>query len=124
MVLGQILKVGSVVFKYRRQIYSVLTAQDRYIDKAMKAGRYGLQARRGVRHGALGGSLIGTLITDPTQEIIDGVPQRNGTSPNQQYKKRGGQQRYSTGYNKYKYSSTGVRYKKCYPRRSKRSGYR
>jgi len=62
MVLGQILKIGTVVFKYRRQIYRVLTAQDRYIDKAMRVGKYGRQARYGVRHGALAGSLIGPLI--------------------------------------------------------------
>jgi len=69
MVLGQILKIGSTILKHRRTIYTVLTAQDRYIDKAMKIGRYGKAARYGVRHGALGGSLVGSLISQdsPTE---------------------------------------------------------
>ncbi len=73
MVLGQILKVGSVIIKHRKAIYAVLTAQDRYIDKAMKAGRYGLQARRGVRHGALAGSVIGSFINNAPDSPGNGI---------------------------------------------------
>ncbi len=76
MVLGQILKVATTVIKYRRQIYRVITAQDRYIDKAMRARGYGRQARYGVRHGALAGSLLGTLIAPDTPGNDDAVSKR------------------------------------------------
>ncbi len=77
MTLGSIIKIGAgiagQVFKHRKAIYTVLTAQDRYIDRAMKAGRYGLQARRGVRHGALAGSVIGSFITNTDDGLGNGI---------------------------------------------------
>ncbi len=102
MVLGQILKVGTVIFRHRKAIYSVLTAQDRYIDKAMKAGRYGLQARRGVRHGALGGSLLGTLIAPDSPGNDDAIQKpfqkRQQFTSRKPYKTRSGQTRRSRAW--------------------------
>ncbi len=88
MVLGQILKVGNIVFRYRRQIYRTLVAQDRAIDKAFKVGGYGSQTRRGARHGALGGSIIGNLITQDDDGVgDDAIPQiPKSTKTYSQYK--------------------------------------
>ncbi len=63
MVLGQILKVGSVIVKHRKAIYAVLTAQDRYISSAFRYGGYGKATSYGVRSGALAGSVIGAFIS-------------------------------------------------------------
>ncbi len=122
MVLGQILKIGTVVIKYRRQIYRVLTAQDRYIDKAMKAGGYGRQARRGVRHGALAGSLIGNLIAPETPGNDDAIPKTKYVpKTDSPYKTRGRQtSRSSTSRTKQYYPYSGKRYSRpCKPNRSR-----
>ncbi len=58
-IIGRALQVG---FKYRKQIYRVLVAQDRAIDRAFRVGGYSRQTRYGARHGALAGSLIGTFL--------------------------------------------------------------
>ncbi len=62
MVLGQILKVGTVIIKHRKAIYAVLTAQDRYISKSFRYGGYGKATSYGVRSGALGGSIAGAFL--------------------------------------------------------------
>ncbi len=81
MVLGQILKIGSFVVRHRKTIYRVLSAQDRYIDRSMKAGRYGKAARYGVRHGALVGSLTGSLLAPDTPGNDDAFQKTNGQQP-------------------------------------------
>ncbi len=86
MVLGQILKIGSVLIKHRKAIYSVLTAQDRYIDKAMRIGKYGRATRYGVRHGALGGSLAGSFITQDSPTEPSAFQKRKFPKTNKQYK--------------------------------------
>ncbi len=103
MVLGQILKVGSFVVKHRKTIYRVLTAQDRYIDRAMRAGRYGRQARRGVRHGALAGSIIGPLIAPDSPGNDNAIQTRKPQYPSRTpYKTRNRQTvRYSSRSSKY-----------------------
>jgi len=63
---------AKIVFRYRRQIYKTLVAQDRAIDRAFKVGGYGKQTRRGARHGALGGSLIGSVIKNEFGSPMDG----------------------------------------------------
>ncbi len=64
--MSAIVKIGTVVLsqiiKHRRTIYRVLTAQDKYIARSMKAAGYGKQASYGVRSGALAGSVIGSFI--------------------------------------------------------------
>ncbi len=62
MVLGQILKVGTVIIKHRKAIYAVLTAQDRYISNSFRYGGYGKATSYGVRSGALIGSVTGAFI--------------------------------------------------------------
>ncbi len=61
MVLGQILKVGSVIFKYRKQIYAVVTAQDRYIKGAFVGTRVSKAAQYGWRSGAAIGGFYGAF---------------------------------------------------------------
>ncbi len=72
MVVGAVAQgiytVGKVVFRFRKQIYRTLVAQDRAIDRAFKVGGYGLQTRRGARHGALGGSIIGSIIGSQAED--------------------------------------------------------
>ncbi len=64
MVLGQIVKIGTTIFKYRKYIYRTLVAQDRAIDKAFKIGGYGRQTRYGARHGLVAGTVIGSLLSN------------------------------------------------------------
>ena len=114
MVLGQILKVGSVLIKHRKAIYAVLTAQDRYISSAFRYGGYGKATSYGVRSGALAGSIAGAFITNAPDSPGNDAPisfKKNVPKTNKPYKTRGGQARsYS--------SSIGRRYKS-----SSRYGY-
>ncbi len=73
MVLGQILKVGSVIVRHRKAIYAVLTAQDRYISSAFKYGGYGKATSYGVRSGALAGSVIGAFINKAEDSPGNGI---------------------------------------------------
>ncbi len=115
MVIGLIrplIVVAQQVFKHRRTIYKVLTAQDKYISRSMKAGGYGKQAEYGVRSGALAGSIIGSFINQ-----ADDSP-GNGAIP---YKKpviKTGKQ----SQTRYRRSTSGYRRNaKCeYPYRRKR----
>jgi len=52
------------VYKHRKAIYAVLTAQDRYISKSFKYGGYGKATSYGVRSGALAGSIAGAFISN------------------------------------------------------------
>ncbi len=97
MVLGQILKIGTVVIKHRKAIYAVLTAQDRYISKSFKYGGYGKATSYGVRSGALGGSIIGAFIRNDEITPGDGVPKvqpiKPKTTSGKSYKARSGYSR-------------------------------
>ncbi len=62
------IKVAQTVIKYRRQIYSVITAQDRAIKGAFVGTRISKSARYGWRSGAAAGGLIGSLITNNAEE--------------------------------------------------------
>ncbi len=96
MVLGQILKIGSVIFRHRKAIYSVLTAQDRYISKSLKYGGFGKASSLGWRSGAAGGGLIGPFISDNIAELGNGFSPIQQESPSgNQYKKRTRNFRYS-----------------------------
>ncbi len=84
MVYGQIAKqVFKLGWRYRKQIYRGLVAQDRAIDKAFKVGGYGLQTRRGARHGALVGSIGGSLIGYQGEDSGNAVQKTQQPSANQ-----------------------------------------
>ncbi len=55
-------RLGRLAFKYRKQIYRVLSAQDRYVDRAMRYGRFSKATRYGVRHGLTAGTIVGTIL--------------------------------------------------------------
>ncbi len=100
MVLGQILKVGSVIIKHRKAIYAVLTAQDRYISSAFRYGGYGKATSYGVRSGALAGSIAGAFISNAPDTPGNGIPTvqpRNGAkaSPSYQTRDRQPERKYS-----------------------------
>ncbi len=76
MVFGIGLRIFQQAFRYRNQIYKVLSAQDRAIGTAARIGGYGRQAQRGVRHGALAGSVIGTVLSEFGDDIEDGFQKR------------------------------------------------
>ncbi len=93
MVFGQILKIGTTVFRYRKYIYRTLAAQDRAIDKAFKVGGYSRQTRYGARHGALAGSVIGSLISSnapdtPGNELQKPFEKRQRVTPRKPYQTR------------------------------------
>ncbi len=93
MVLGLGIKVAQAVFKYRKYIYRTLVAQDRAIDKAFKIGGYSRQVRYGARHGAIGGSTIGTLLSNsspdtPGNDVIKVPKPRIVTPSRTTYKTR------------------------------------
>ncbi len=67
--------VATQVYKHRKAIYAVLTAQDRYISNAFRYGGYGKATSYGVRSGALAGSVIGAFITNEAEDTPgNGVP--------------------------------------------------
>ncbi len=91
MVLGQILKVGTVLIKHRKAIYAVLTAQDRYISSAFRYGGYGKATSYGVRSGALAGSIAGAFISNNADDSPgNGFPKifKKQPTANKPYKTR------------------------------------
>ncbi len=97
------IQVGRILFRHRKQIYRVLVAQDRTIDRAFKIGGYGRQTRYGARHGALVGTVAGAFIGQDALPPMNGIPQKPKPEPYNQYKKRSGSFRYSGS--KYQYSN-------------------
>ncbi len=108
MVLGQILKIGSVLIKHRKAIYAVITAQDRYIKSATQYGRWSKSASYGWRSGAVIGSFASSFITNdaddsPGNGIQKTIPKQ--TPPSKPYQTRQGRttgNRYSkSSYNRF-----------------------
>ncbi len=88
--------IASQIYKHRKAIYAVLTAQDRYISGAFKYGRYGKATSYGVRSGALVGSVAGAFISNqaddsPGNAIQKKLPTKSPTGKT--YKTRNGQTR-------------------------------
>lgn len=77
MTIGSIFKIGipivQQVYKHRKTIYAVLTAQDRYISSAFRYGGYGKATSYGVRSGALAGSTIGYFISNAPDTPGNGI---------------------------------------------------
>ncbi len=57
-----IYNAGKLIFRYRKQIYSVVSAQDRYIKGAFVGTRVSKSAQYGWRSGAAIGGLVGSYI--------------------------------------------------------------
>ncbi len=66
-------KVAQTVYKHRKAIYAVLTAQDRYISRSFRYGGYSKATSYGVRSGALAGSVIGSVINNAEDTPGNGV---------------------------------------------------
>ncbi len=105
MVAGGIVKVlGTViplVYKHRKAIYAVLTAQDRYISRSFKYGGYGKATSYGVRSGALAGSIIGSIINQADDSPGNGIqkPFQKQPKTNKSYQTRS--RRTSRNYSRY-----------------------
>ncbi len=69
-------KVAQKVYKHRKGIYAVLTAQDRYISNAFRYGGYGKATSYGVRSGALAGSIIGSVINESDDSPGNALPKK------------------------------------------------
>ncbi len=93
MVLGGIVvgvKIAQKVWKYRKQIYSVISAQDRYIKGAFVGTRVSKAAQYGWRSGAALGGLTGSLIAPdtPGNDIAPTVFPKKQPSSYKSYKTR------------------------------------
>ncbi len=95
MVIGPIIagiKIGQKIYKYRKYIYRTLVAQDRAIGTTWKKGGYSKFTQAGVRHGALAGSIIGTIISNIAEDTPGNgffqTPIRKPITTNQPYKTR------------------------------------
>ncbi len=113
-LIRPIIVVAQQIYRNRNTIYKVLTAQDKYIARSMKAGGYGRQASYGVRSGALAGSIIGSFLNNADDTPGNGVPKpiQKRITPSKPYKTRGGR----TERNYSRYSTRG-----CYGARSRNS---
>ncbi len=84
--------VATQVYKHRKAIYAVLTAQDRYISKSFRYGGYGKATSYGVRSGALIGSIAGAFIKNaedsPGNGISTGIPKKQPATPSKPYQTR------------------------------------
>ncbi len=120
-IITTAVKVAQTVYKHRKAIYAVVTAQDRYISKSFKYGGYGKATSWGVRSGALAGSLLGQFINNAPDTPGNGVQKPiNVPTPSAPYKARGG----STRRSSYRYSERQRPYrsKRCAcPSKRKRS---
>jgi len=85
-------KVAHQVYKHRRAIYAVLTAQDRYISRSFKYGGYGKATSYGVRSGALAGGIAGAFINNADDSPGNGIQtqprKRDKTRPSNQTRYR------------------------------------
>lgn len=97
MVIGIGIKILQTAFRYRNQIYKVLSAQDRAIGTAARIGGYGRQAQRGVRHGAIAGSVIGTVLSEFGDDIEDFGQTKQPVSTSRKYTKT--RRRYPSRFN-------------------------
>ncbi len=94
-------------WKYRHQIYAVVTAQDRAIKGAFVGSRVSKAAQYGWRTGAAGGGIAGAFIKDdntfqPGNGAVLQPKQRHVPKTGKSYKtRRGFTSRYGT--RKYKY---------------------
>lgn len=68
-----------VIYKHRKAIYAVLTAQDRYISKSFRYGGYGKATSYGVRSGALAGSIAGAFISNNAEDSPGNAIQKTFT---------------------------------------------
>ncbi len=116
LVLSQIIKIGTIAFRYRKQLYKVLVAQDRAIGGAWRRGGYGRQTQYGVRHGLVAGTIAGTIINEMIPDTPNGALQKR-TKPRNQYKKRPRNFRYTSSRNRYGISQSYNNRKFCKPRR-------
>ncbi len=83
--------VAQQLWKYRKQIYSVVSAQDRYIKGAFVGTRVSKAAQYGWRSGAGAGSIIGSYITNDAEDTPgNGVqkPIQKVTTPSKSYQTR------------------------------------
>ncbi len=62
------IKIFQTAFKYRKQIYAVVTAQDRYIKGAFVGTRISKAAQYGWRTGAAAGGLLGSYVNIPAED--------------------------------------------------------
>ncbi len=67
-VIAGAIKVAQTVYKYRKYIYRTLVAQDKAIGFGWKTGGYSKWTSAGIRHGALAGSVIGTLLSNQAED--------------------------------------------------------
>ncbi len=116
MTLGSLIKpaiiVATQVYKHRKAIYAVITAQDRYIKGAFVGTRVSKAAQYGWRSGAAAGGLLGSYIKFPDDQLNDGIPTPpKRTTPSQPDKTRSRQtgKYYSRNRNKYEYN----KYRRC-----------
>ncbi len=107
------IKIVQTVFKYRKQIYSVVSAQDRYIKGAFVGTRISKAAQYGWRSGAAIGGLVGSLNYSPADDspgngIQKTIPKR--PTPGKSYQTRNRQTTQYSRRNKFG----------CYPNRYSR----
>ncbi len=65
--------VATQVYKHRKAIYAVITAQDRYIKSATMYGRWSKAQSYGWRSGAIAGSFAGAFITTADDTPGNGI---------------------------------------------------
>ncbi len=102
VIIAGAVQVAKTAWRFRKQIYKGLVAQDKLIGYGWKKGGYSKWTSAGVRHGAIGGSVAGLFIKSPDyisddaiQENVEPAP----TSPFTQARNRR-TRRYSRGYKK------------------------
>ncbi len=110
------IKIIQTAFKYRKQIYAVASAQDRAIKGAFVGSRVSKAAQYGWRSGAAAGGLIGSYITNDTEDtpgngISTQKPKQYPPGKSYQTRNRFTKRNYSRysnkckPYNKYRYTN-------------------
>ncbi len=95
--------IAQQIWKHRKAIYAVVTAQDRYIKSATQYGRWSKAASYGWRSGAVAGSFASSFISTPDGIGNDAtIPKRPKPTP---YKPDKTRQRRTTG-NRYRDSNS------------------
>ncbi len=73
VIIAGAVQIAKTAWRFRKQIYKGLVAHDRIIGTTWKKGGYSKWTSAGVRHGAFGGTIIGSFLSPGIDQSGNGI---------------------------------------------------